>query len=108
MATDRKTHPVPLWSGREVRALREARRMSVREFAEHLGVSDRMVSKWEAGGKSIKPRPMNQAALDTSLEHAAEDARARFALLVEVLALAVIPEQASTPETTHVRHPADG
>jgi DNA-binding transcriptional regulator YiaG len=39
---------VPLWSGREVRALREARRMSVREFAAHLGVSDRMVSKWEA------------------------------------------------------------
>ena len=33
---------VPLWSGREVRALREARRMSVREFAAHLGVSDRM------------------------------------------------------------------
>lgn len=38
------------WSGRETRALREAKRMSVREFAAHLGVSDRAVSKWEAGG----------------------------------------------------------
>ncbi|GAA1624030.1 SUMF1/EgtB/PvdO family nonheme iron enzyme [Catellatospora bangladeshensis] len=96
------------WSGSEVRALREARRMSVREFAEHLGVSDRMVSKWEAGGKSIKPRPMNQAALDTSLDHAGEDARARFALLVDASVLAAIPEQASAPEIAHVRHPADG
>ena len=57
---------VPYWSGREVRALREARRMSVREFAAHLGISDRMVSKWEAGGDTIRPRPLNQAALDTS------------------------------------------
>jgi transcriptional regulator with XRE-family HTH domain len=35
----------PQWTGREVRALREARRTSVREIAAHLGVSDRMVSK---------------------------------------------------------------
>ena len=61
---------VPYWSGREVRALREARRMSVREFAAHLGISDRMVSKWEAGGETIRPRPLNQAALDTSLSMA--------------------------------------
>lgn len=96
------------WSGKEVRALREARRMSIREFAEHPGVSARMVSKWEAGGQSIKPRPMNQAALDTSLEHAGDEAQARFALLIDASVIASIPEQASTPETTHVRHPADG
>lgn len=96
------------WSGNEVRALRKARRMSIREFAEHLGVSDRMVSKWEAGGQSIKPRPMNQAALDTSLERAGDDAQARFALLIDASVFASIPEQASTPETTQVRHPADG
>ena len=54
---------VAVWSGREVRALRQARRMSVREFAAHLGISDRMVSKWEAGGDSIRPRSLNQAAL---------------------------------------------
>ena len=66
---------VPYWSGREVRALREARRMSVREFAAHLGISDRMVSKWEAGGDTIRPRPLNQAALDTSLSMASPDIR---------------------------------
>jgi transcriptional regulator with XRE-family HTH domain len=69
---------VPYWSGREVRALREARRMSVREFAAHLGISDRMVSKWEAGGDTIRPRPLNQAALDTSLSMASSDVRNRF------------------------------
>jgi hypothetical protein len=51
-------------------------RLSIREFAHHLGVSDRMVSKWEAG--SI-PRPVNQAALDTALTRADHDIQARFA-----------------------------
>ena len=73
---------VPLWSGREVRALREARRMSVREFAAHLGVSDRMVSKWEAAGESIRPRPLNQAALDTSLAMASPEIKSRFTRIV--------------------------
>lgn len=53
--------------------------MSIREFAEQLGVSDRMVSKWEAAGEQIRPRPVNQAALDTLLARAAPDVLARFA-----------------------------
>ena len=52
--------------------------MAVREFAAHLGVSDRMVSKWEAGGESIRPRPVNQAALDTSLARAVAEVQVRF------------------------------
>jgi formylglycine-generating enzyme required for sulfatase activity len=52
--------------------------MSVREFAAHLGVSDRMVSKWEAGADAIRPRPMNQAALDTSLALASQEVKSRF------------------------------
>ena len=52
--------------------------MSVREFAAHLGVSDRMVSKWEAGGRGIRPRPINQQALDTSLRQADPEAQERF------------------------------
>ncbi|MGH3941218.1 MAG: helix-turn-helix domain-containing protein [Pseudonocardiaceae bacterium] len=44
---------VPRWSGAEARALREAKRMSIREFAEHLGVSERMISKWEEGADRI-------------------------------------------------------
>ncbi|MFI1919345.1 ATP-binding protein [Nocardia sp. NPDC020380] len=67
------------WSGREVRALREARRMSVREFARHLGVSDRLVSKWESGGETTFPRPVNQALLDRSLSTADDEAKSVFA-----------------------------
>jgi len=71
--------PVVLeWSGADIRALRLARRMSLREFAEHLGVSDRMVSKWEAGRERIHPRPVNQAALDESLRRADPGELARF------------------------------
>jgi DNA-binding XRE family transcriptional regulator len=40
---------VQSWSGVEIRALREAKRMSLRDFAAHLGVSERMISRWEAG-----------------------------------------------------------
>jgi transcriptional regulator with XRE-family HTH domain len=73
---------VQRWSGREVRALREAKRMSIREFAKHLGVTDRMVSKWEAGARNIHPRPVNQEALDTSLARCSDDVQARFAMLI--------------------------
>jgi transcriptional regulator with XRE-family HTH domain len=66
------------WTGAEVRLLRVARRMSVREFAHHLGVSDRMVSKWESGGDGIRPRPVNQAALDESLRQSTPLERSRF------------------------------
>jgi transcriptional regulator with XRE-family HTH domain len=56
--------------------------MSIRTFAEHLGVSDRMVSKWEAGGAQTQPRPVNQEALDTSLDRTTEQERARFVALL--------------------------
>lgn len=72
---------VELWSGIEARALREARRMSIREFAHHIGVSERMISKWEASGRQVNPRPVNQAALDTSLHRAEPEVQMRFASL---------------------------
>jgi formylglycine-generating enzyme required for sulfatase activity len=107
-----KTSSVPLWTGREVRALREARRMSVREFAAHLGVSDRMVSKWEAGGLTIRPRPVNQAALDTSLARANAEVRARFTLAASAggtrLASQLAPSAAVAVAVNLVRHPEDG
>lgn len=96
------------WSGKEVRALREARRMSIREFAEHLGVSHRMVSKWEAGGERINPRPMNQSALDTSLAQATSDECTRFTQLIDVSILASNPDRTTGVQVVHVRHPADG
>ena len=69
---------VQRWTGRESRALRHALRMSVRVFAAHLGVTDRAVSKWEAGNGDRVPGPDSQAILDTVFEQADENARARF------------------------------
>lgn len=101
---------VPQWSGREVRALREARRMSVREFAKHLGVSDRMVSKWEASGGEIRPRPLNQAALDTSLALATPEEKERFLMMATGRPIRVPRQLAAEISGLHhlVRHPADG
>ena len=50
----------------------------MRQFAAHLGVSDRMVSKWEKAGAAIRPYPVNQAVLDTSLAMCTDAVRARF------------------------------
>jgi formylglycine-generating enzyme required for sulfatase activity len=104
------------WSGREVRALRQARRMSVRDFAKHLGVTPRMVSKWEAGGDEIQPRPVNQEALDTSLTRSSPEAQALFgSLLAEAPIAKATRSRAADPQSHAVqddpmtmRHPRDG
>ncbi len=70
------------WTRTEIQALRQARRMSVREFAAHLGVSRRIVSRWERADAPTHPRPVNQAVLDTSLRQADADTRKRFVHLV--------------------------
>ncbi|MET8850344.1 helix-turn-helix domain-containing protein [Amycolatopsis sp. NPDC004625] len=70
------------WSGREARVLRDALRMSVRDFAAYLGVSDRTVSNWEAGGVDYQPRGESQAVLDTALDRASDDVKARFAAVL--------------------------
>ena len=84
--------PVPtvrIWTGREAAALRTAMRLSVRAFAEHLGVAVRTVSKWEQLGAATRPHPDTQAILDTALDRASEPARIRFqALLAQAPVLA--------------------
>ena len=70
---------VDRWSGHEVRLLRGALRLSVRGFAEYLGVAVRTVSKWEQHGSTRCPRPEFQAMLDTALARATDEQRARFA-----------------------------
>jgi transcriptional regulator with XRE-family HTH domain len=70
------------WTGREATALRTALRQSLRDFAEYLGVGARTVSKWEAGGVKVCPRPEMQAALDTALSRAGAEVEARFMLLL--------------------------
>lgn len=73
---------VEVWTGREAQALRAALRLSVRAFAERLGLAPRTVSKWEAGGAAITPLPVTQQILDTALEQADSVEQQRFFELV--------------------------
>ncbi|MFB9298696.1 SUMF1/EgtB/PvdO family nonheme iron enzyme [Kibdelosporangium philippinense] len=94
-----------------MRALRDAKRMSIREFAAHLGVSERMISKWEAGRENITPRPVNQAALDTCLTRSDPDTKARFAYLTGDSLVPKGDDVAASTEPiggSQVRHPVDG
>jgi formylglycine-generating enzyme required for sulfatase activity len=108
---------IRIWSGREIRALREAMRMSQRQFAARLGVSERMVTKWESGGEKMNPRPINQSALDSFLSDASPDDQARFQELLSLPRSAEsesgaddgYPAATSLTLTGHqVRHPIDG
>ncbi|AXB45853.1 helix-turn-helix domain-containing protein [Amycolatopsis albispora] len=74
---------VRTWTGREAKLLRTAMRASVRDFAAHLGVGTRTVSKWEARGADIRPTPEMQAVLDTALARATDDVRTRFSGLLD-------------------------
>lgn len=92
---------VRLWTGREARALRRALRLSVRAFADHLGVATRTVSKWEQHGAATQPRPDTQAILDTALERASAAEQARFDMLLG-------DTRAPTQSETHTApHPWD-
>lgn len=71
------------WTGRETLALREALRLSAREFAEHLGVTASTVSGWENPRTAVPLRLATQTILDQALKHADPDARARFAALLD-------------------------
>lgn len=103
---------VTQWTGREVKAIRAAARMSLVEFAERLGVSDRVVSKWEKGGDAAIPRPVNQAALDTSLARSDANVQGRFVGLLsagEVVASQLVePEANPVISGCYTKHPRDG
>lgn len=71
---------VQRWSAREVKALRQALRLSQRKFADHLGVNPRLIAKWEAG--QTRPGPSNQSMLDTALTLADQAQQAMFADLL--------------------------
>lgn len=66
------------WTGHEARILRLARRMSVRRYAEHLGVNPAAISNWEKRGKDARLRFETQEMLDTDLAQAPDDVRDRF------------------------------
>lgn len=76
---EREVSGIDTWTGAEARLLRTvALRLSVREFAQLLGIPPRTISKWEQAGATRQPRPHMQAMLDTALERADVNARARF------------------------------
>ncbi|MCF4122061.1 hypothetical protein L1785_13845 [Antribacter sp. KLBMP9083] len=66
------------WTGLEARALRHALRLSVRRFAEDLGVAVNTVSKWEGFLTETKPNGDSQAILDTALARADGSVHLRF------------------------------
>ena len=97
------------WTGAEVKKLRAAKRMSLKEFAAHLGISERQISNWEKAGKDISPRPVNQAALDTCLARSDPETQARFAHLVgDALVSGQADRDVEPIGSSRVQHPADG
>ncbi|MEU2668886.1 helix-turn-helix domain-containing protein [Streptomyces sp. NPDC007164] len=79
------------WTGLEAKALRLALRLSVRAFAEHLGVAVATVSKWESKLADTEPRPDTQAILDTALGRADASVHLRFETLLSETTSAVPP-----------------
>ncbi|WP_376771257.1 helix-turn-helix domain-containing protein, partial [Rhizomonospora bruguierae] len=73
---------VARWTGRETRALRAALRLSVRAFAEYLGVATSTVSGWENRAGAGPPSLATQAVRDQTLKLADTDVSARFAALL--------------------------
>jgi formylglycine-generating enzyme required for sulfatase activity len=73
-----------------------------------------MVSKWEAGGPEVRPRPHNQMALDVSLARSHPEVTERFWQAVGATSSATgLPRKGSGPNATDVfshlvRHPDDG
>lgn len=70
------------WTGLEARALRLALRLSVRAFAERLGLAVATISKWEKLRSATEPRPDTQAILDTALGRADASVHLRFETLL--------------------------
>jgi tetratricopeptide (TPR) repeat protein len=73
---------VSLWNGSSAHALRIALRMTTEAYAEHLGVAARSVAKWEKE-PDLVPQLSTQEVLDAALSRSSDEAKARFALLVE-------------------------
>jgi tetratricopeptide (TPR) repeat protein len=69
------------WTGARADALRRARRMTHESFAAHLGVGVRTVAYWRQRPDTI-PQQQMQDILDSALERASEETKARFLQLV--------------------------
>ncbi|MEW2386069.1 orotidine 5'-phosphate decarboxylase / HUMPS family protein [Micromonospora sp. NPDC047707] len=85
------------WTGREAKALRLALRMSVRGFAEHLGVNPAAISNWEKRGAAARMRYETQQMLDVDLARSPTEVKQRFAQTLK--ASATTDPDASTVPT---------
>ncbi|EDY43088.1 conserved hypothetical protein [Streptomyces sp. SPB074] len=83
---ERRVATVHHWTGLEAKALRLALRLSVRSFAERLGLAVATVSKWESKLAATEPRPDTQAILDTALGRADAAVHLRFETLLSEMA----------------------
>jgi 8-oxo-dGTP diphosphatase len=72
---------VQSWTGRAACLLQQAMRMTNEAFAEHLGISERTVSRWHANPEMVH-RTEAQQILDIAHREAGEDVQRRFALLL--------------------------
>ncbi|WP_055693707.1 NUDIX hydrolase [Streptomyces prasinopilosus] len=72
---------VSTWTGRSACLLQQAMRMTNEAFAEHLGISERTISRWHAQ-PAMTHRSEVQQILDTAHEQAGEAVQRRFALLL--------------------------
>ncbi|WP_446213032.1 hypothetical protein [Micromonospora sp. IBSANI012] len=99
---------VPTWTGREANALRQALRMSVTGFAEHLGAARRTVAKWSSQGNKVHLRADMQAALDTVLARTTPDVRERFAALVRAGTSDALADPATLPVRNTHTHTGGG
>jgi tetratricopeptide (TPR) repeat protein len=72
------------WTGQEASALRHAHRMSIRAYAQHLGVAVATVANWDARGPHARLRTETQQLLDTDLARATNEVRNRFAEILAV------------------------
>ncbi|MFD6540621.1 helix-turn-helix domain-containing protein [Streptomyces goshikiensis] len=94
------TTSVRQWTGSEATILRTALRMSIRDFARHLGVSPSMVTEWKSRGRTIVPVLLTQQILDTKLKQCSPEERAAFFAELEIVnaaAPAGVPSQAGLP-----------
>lgn len=66
------------WTGVESLALRDAMNLSVRDFADKLGVQARSVSLWERAGSDARISPACRRFLDTLEQQVDARTRARF------------------------------
>ncbi|MFJ8685493.1 helix-turn-helix domain-containing protein [Micromonospora wenchangensis] len=78
------TVTIARWREREVLALREALRLSPGAFAERLRVPPSIIATWEDRGQPELPSLPMQAALDDLLKLADQDARTRFARILQM------------------------